>query len=110
MPIVNIVDERRNKYDVNVMAILEDAWHDNCIDGATYHNSDVGDEISYIGIQKTTIENIIKLANEKWGNIQLTLFLYDVGENNYFDYVTITKADDGSLSLVEKILVGSTNK
>lgn len=83
MPIANIVDCRTNRYNINVMVVFEDSWHDNCIKDATQFN--FVDNIDYLGIKETTVERAIKFANKRFTN-EVTLYLYDVGECNYIDY------------------------
>ena len=100
MPICNIIDGRKNHYDVNVMAIIEDSWHDNVCPNATqFPTSD--DIVDYLGIRNTTIENVIKYATQEWPMHPLTLFLYDSNSNNHVSYETIV-ADDNKLYLLEK--------
>ncbi len=85
MPVSNIIDSRTNKYNVNCSVILEESWHDSSIDGGTrFIPGDSDDDIMYIGIANTTIEEAISYVN----NIksQITMFLYDIGVNNSYCY------------------------
>lgn len=87
MPVSNIIDRRTNIYNVEVMVIFEDSWHDNDIEGGTKFEQI--DKVDYIGIELTTIETAIKYAAQEWPNHYVTLYLYDVGTENYIDYNTI---------------------
>ena len=93
MPICNIIDRRTNKYDVNVMAIYEDSWHDNSCPNSTRFK-DTGDGVSYLGIGETTVDHAIQYARQRWPTQALTLFLYDLGVNNYVDHKTIKLEDN----------------
>lgn len=64
MPICNIVDHRSNKFQTEVMAIYEDSWHDNSIDGATKFKP-TDDNVMYLGIEKTTVEYAIQYVNQE---------------------------------------------
>ena len=86
MPICNIIDRRSNNYNSNIMAIFEDSWHDNGAKDGTHF--EVDDQIIYLGIKSTNVENAIKYANQEFTS-SVTLFLYDVGANNVSDYDTI---------------------
>lgn len=89
MPVANIVDHRTNSYNVNVMAIFEDSYHDNVVKDATQF--EVIDDIMYLGIKETTIEKAIMYATT-YIKSRVTLYLYNVGEENYSDYDTIEDA------------------
>jgi hypothetical protein len=93
MPISNIVDKRSNIFNVNIMAVFEDSWHYNCVENATQFDDSI-DNITYIGIKQTTIEKAIKYASINWIN-PVTLYIYDIGTNNYCDYDHID--DDGQI-------------
>ena len=84
MPITNIVDKRTNKYNVDVMAIFEDSWHNDSSENTLQFNI-TNNGIEYIGIRKTTITRAIKYAEQHISS-DVTLFIYDVGVENYVDY------------------------
>ena len=84
MPIVNIVDRRTNKYDVNVDAVIEPAWHDNSVKDATQFKKPKMKKEFYIdSLNKTTIEDAINHINDKqkYQDIPITIFIYDAGSN-----------------------------
>lgn len=88
MPVSNIVDKRTNKYDVNCMIVLENSWHDNSIEGATQFDESEED-ITCIYIKQTTVQRAIACVNLHY-KIHITVFLYDVHDDEHFDYQTIT--------------------
>ncbi len=95
MPICNIVDRRKNCYNINIVAVIEDSWHDNtCLDATQF--SDTNDIVDYLCIKNTTIENVIKYVAQEWPNQSITLFLYDIDTNHIVDYETII-VNDGKL-------------
>jgi hypothetical protein len=86
MPVSNIIDSRTNKYNVNCAVILEESNHDNSIEGATqFEYGDSEDEIMYLGIANTTIEEAIYYVNKNIKS-QVTLYLYDIGLNNSYTH------------------------
>lgn len=97
MPVVNIIDQRSNKHNVDITAIFEDAWHDNSCTDATQFKviEGMGDDTClYLCIGKTTVNKAIIYANEKIKS-DVTLYLYDQNSNNYVDYSYID--DDNNL-------------
>ena len=84
MPVTNIIDNRTNKYDVNIMVIFEDSWHDNTIKGASQFNDSI-DDIDYLGIKRTTIASALRYAQEHISS-EVTLYIYDIGCNNHINY------------------------
>lgn len=95
MPTCNIIDNRTNKFKVDIMVIFEDSWHDNTIEGATQFDDNIpsSSEVLYLGIRQTTIDLAIKYAAQQWTQ-PVTLFLYDVGADNYVDYQHIEMEGD----------------
>lgn len=84
MPIVNVVDHRTNKYDVNVDVVAEPAYHDNSIKGATKFTKPKSKKEFYVdSLNKTTLEDAINYINnkQKFKDIPITIFLYDAGSN-----------------------------
>ena len=81
MTIVNIVDHRTNKYDTEIDLVIEPAFHDNSIKGATQFKKSKSKGFNVDGINKTTVEDAIDFANQKYKNKEVTLYLYDLGSN-----------------------------
>lgn len=81
MPIVNIVDKRKNAFNVEVDCVFEPSFHDNCVEHATHYPSS-GDEIEQEfdveHVYNTNIQSVLKYA-EKWDKIPVTVYLYDAG-------------------------------
>lgn len=84
MPIVNIVDHRSNKYDVEIDVVAEPAWHDNSIKGSSQFKKPNSKKEFYIdGLNKTTLQDAINYINNnnRYNDIPVTIFLYDAGSN-----------------------------
>jgi hypothetical protein len=79
MPVVNIVDHRTNKYNVEVDAVFEPAWHDNSIKGSTKFNKTKDKDFFIEGTNKTTVEDAIDYINQRFKKIPVTMYLYDSG-------------------------------
>jgi len=94
MPISNIVDHRKNKYDVNCTVIFEESWHDNSVKDATQFDDSI-EEILYLSIRETTVQKAIKYINKNF-KVDVTMFLYDTGFDHHHRYLTI----DDNLELV----------
>jgi hypothetical protein len=73
--IVNIVDKRSCKYDVECDAIFEAAAADNSCSGATQFKLDT--KLVYEHLLYTTVAKAIKFGNLRKGSI--TVFLYNEG-------------------------------
>ena len=86
MPVANIIDNRTNHYKVDVSIVYEFSWQDNCINGATQFT-----EEDYLCkyIETTTISYAIAFANQNWPENAITLFLHDIGYEDYKDHDTI---------------------
>jgi len=74
MSIVNIVDERTNKYNIRCDAVLEASCHDNGIAGASIfdHQNE--------GFVQTLSDVSVRTAID-WANLSdgcITIFMYDV--------------------------------
>jgi hypothetical protein len=69
--LVNIVDHRENAYGTTVDAVLEPAWHDNKVAGATCHPKNANDVEQHFQV---SIADMVALAQAKAGDY--TLFLY----------------------------------
>lgn len=85
--IANVVDNRTNKYDVNIDAVFEPSWHDNGIENATKFPQI--NSIMYEELCGTTVQEAIHHASQ-W-LYPITLFLYDPGglhltAENEFDF------------------------
>lgn len=64
MPICNIVDRRKNRFNVEVMGIFEYSLHDNTVEDATqFEEGDVDSEnnVDCLEIGNATIELAIKM-------------------------------------------------
>lgn len=85
MPVSNINDGRKNKVCVEVMAIFEACWHDNTVGGATQFKVTDLYDCMYFGIKKTTIELAIKYGNQRWPDLPVCLYVYDLGCKNSWD-------------------------
>lgn len=77
MPIANIIDNRSNRYDVNIDAIFEPSCSDNSVKGATVFN--IERKFFYDQLYKTTVISAINFA-KKW-DIPVTLYMYNPGSN-----------------------------
>lgn len=95
MPVSNIIDRRTNKYNVNCLVIFEESWHNNSIEGATQFNDDT-EHVLYLCVKSTTIQKAIKYINKNYEH-DITIFLYDVNDNEHPCYLTI----DDDLNLVK---------
>ena len=101
MPVANISDHRTNKVCADVMAIIEDSWHDNTCDNATQFNYPPWEkEVSGLSIARTTIADVIAYVNQTYEH-DITLYLHDLGTVGFDDYQTIEKKD-GHYNLVSK--------
>lgn len=69
--LVNIVDARENVYHTTVDAVLEPAWHDNSIAGATQHAVVEGDVEQLFQV---SVAEAVQRAQAKEG--AYTLFLH----------------------------------
>ncbi len=74
--VFNIVDNRSNKYDVNVDAVYEPSCRDNGIEGAS--QADEYDPWGVTQLYNTTISHAIEYA-ECIIEGPVTIFLYDAG-------------------------------
>lgn len=84
MPVVNIVDNRTNKYDIEIDAVFEPAYNDNSIKGATkFKKSPTKKEFYIDSLNKTTLQDAINYINDKqkFKNIPVTIFIYDSGSS-----------------------------
>ena len=88
MPLHNIIDKRSNRYNVNVMCIFEDAWHDNCKYDKKLPEED---QLMYLGIANTTIASALGFVAQEYPQALVTMYLCDVdpNTNNAIDYKTI---------------------
>lgn len=92
MPISNIIDRRSNKYNVNIFAVYEDSCHDNeCLDSTQFEEQDV---VYVLMIKETTIDNAIQYARQKWHYQPVTLYLYDLGFDDYYNFKSIVLEDN----------------
>ena len=99
---VHIEDNRSgNPTTDNVMAIFEDSWHDNA-PGRADNFDDSEEVVLYMGIRNTTVDMAVKYANQTWPSNDVTLYIYDIGDNNYADYDSIV-IRDGKCYLTPKI-------
>lgn len=71
--IANIIDNRTNKYNVNIDAVFEPSWHDNSIENATQFPQI--NSIMYEELTATTVQAAINHASQ-W-LYPITFFLYD---------------------------------
>lgn len=92
MPIANIIHARTNPFNNEIMAILEDSWHDNVVKDSTKFKHGLL-EIEYMGIKYTTIPDVIAFVNQEYSHA-ITLYMYDIDTYNCIDYETIEKKDN----------------
>lgn len=98
MPVCNIVDNRSNTFMVDVSVVFENSWQDNVIDGSTkFEESDY----LCLYVRNTTIDIAIRYAAQKWKQ-PVTLYLYDVNSDVYYDFDTIREIN-GSLVPVNNV-------
>lgn len=97
MPVHNIVDKRKNKFNVECEVHIEDSWHDNSFPGATQFPNN--GYLTCDSIARTTIDLAIKYCNMKYDR-PMTLFLYDVGFERSSDYQTLI--DNGTEIIAQK--------
>jgi len=72
----NIVDNRKNKYNVNVTAIFEPSRHDNsCKDATQFTDIDAPDYFCYHEIESTTVTEACNWASQK--EVYVTIYLYN---------------------------------
>ena len=74
--ICNIVDNRTNRYNVNVDVVFQPSQHDNNIDGATQFAWGKSDFRRH-GMRDTTIVTAVE-QGQFW-DFPVTLYLYDLG-------------------------------
>ena len=75
--IANIIDKRKNPYNVECDVAYEPSCHDNRVKGATFFSW--GDEtFIYDELIKTTIVQAIEYGN-KW-DCPVTMYVYDKGD------------------------------
>jgi len=68
------------------MIVFEDSCHDNCVIGSSqfpHHDKDV----DYLGFKETSIEEGLKFGSKIQNDI--TMYIYDLGTDNYSDYQSI---------------------
>ena len=73
--LANIVDNRTNKYNINIHAVTEHSAHDNSIKGATKFSWDDEKECLCDCLHNSTIKGAVDWANGY--NCPVTLYLYD---------------------------------
>jgi hypothetical protein len=104
MPIYNIIDKRTNNKNARVMAVLEDSHHDYTIKECNNLDITAADAIMYLGIASTTIRDVIGWVTQQYPEDDLTLFLYDVGCDNYADYETIIYVPDNPRTMKYQVV------
>jgi hypothetical protein len=79
--LANIVDKRKNIYNVECDAVFEPSQHDNSVSGATQFPAfNYKDHFTVYDMDDTTIAQATAWANEQ--EIPVTMYLYDVGTNS----------------------------
>lgn len=77
--ICNIVDHRINSYNVEVDVVVEPAWHDNVMDGASQFECDGEEEFNYEWLENVTVEEAVEYCNNSYlADLPVTLYLYDL--------------------------------
>lgn len=74
----NVVDRRSNKYNVNIDAVFEPSYHDNCVDNSS--QAEVDDSFTICCVNKISIAEAINIADTTW-ECQVTLYMYDYDSN-----------------------------
>jgi len=73
--LVNVVDHRENKYNVNCDAVIESASHDNSISGSTQFSPDNGGIVEEL--YQTNVHEEINYANKFKSEVTLSLHTYN---------------------------------
>ena len=81
-----------------IMAIYENSWHDNSVDGSTKfpYIEPVEDPCLYFGVETVSIKDAIEYGNHEW-DVDVTLYLYDIGSGNYSDMLTLARNEVSGL-------------
>lgn len=99
MSLGNIIDRRKNTYDVEVDAVFEPSWHDNsCVNATEFLQQE--EDWSIDNMDSTTVEEAI-MHCDTW-DLPVTVYLYDKGsdpmgfvgdEGNYVEPINITTTE-----------------
>jgi len=77
MTIGNVIDNRKNEWDVDCDAVFEPSWHDNSPNSTKFKRTDDLDPFDIDYLYDTTVCKAIEYVSGM--NTPMTIYLYDKG-------------------------------